>query len=236
MVRASRVCLTAVVLVVSVSWAGRFTPAVLLGFRHEPGVETKMLVTGLADASLNPRLDLDAALGLGFMENNGIAGYALGARVQPLATRRLFVEARIQHQQWSDWRAGENRVLGLVRAEVSRRVRLSLGAAYRVPVFDPACFASPFQWQSDAPEWNLLYGINWTFIERRRLSAFAFIANSDRMTLHNPQQVPLGLYGSYQLARGCSLCARARSGIVGISGALVSFSEFVFEAGVSRAF
>lgn len=229
-------CLTAVVLVVSVSWAGRFTPTALLGFRHEPGVETRMLVTGLVDASLNPRLDLDAALGLGFMQNNGIAGYGLGARVQPLAFRRLFVEARVQHQQWPDWRAGENRVLGLVRAGVLRRVRLSLGVAYRVPVFDPASYASPFQWQGDAPEWNLLYGINWTFLERRRLSAVAFVQNSGRMTLHNPQQVPLGLYGSYQLARGYSIRARASSGIVGISGALVSFSEFVFEAGVSRAF
>jgi hypothetical protein len=205
-----------------------------LGLRHEPGVESKMLVTGLADFGLGSRVSLDAGLSFSLFQNSGINVYELGAGVKPLGTERLAIEARVQHQQWSGWQAGENRAFALVRVEPLRRVRLELGAAYRVPLFDG--YASPFNWHGDAPEWNYVYGLEWMFLARERFSAAVFLANSGRLTLYNPQQFPFGLSGEWRFSPGWLATARLATAINGFSAALVSFSELDLDVGVVRAF
>jgi len=225
-----------VALAVTVGQAVWFTPTALLGYRHESGVESKLLVTGLADADIGSRVRLSAGLGFSLFENSGVTGYGLGVSVMPPGSDRLAIEAAAQHQQWSDWRAGENRVLAYVRVGPLPRLRLNVGAALRAPSFDTTHYWSPCEWRSDAPEWNLLYGIDWTFFERAGWSLSAFIANHDRFTVHDPQQFPLGLRVQYDVGAGCAVTARASTAISGFSGMLLTFSEAEFEAGVRREF
>jgi hypothetical protein len=234
-VQVARVLLGVAALALSAG-AARFTPSVSLGWRHEPGVESKMLVSGLAGYEPCRYARLAAGLGLSLFQHNGINAYALGASALPLGNDRLSIDVAVQHQQWSDWQAGENRLLGSVHAAPLSRLNLRLGAAYRAPVFDPGSYASPFHWHSEVSEWNLLYGIDWCFYSREPYSASVLVSNFELLSQHNAQQFPFGLRGQYSSSGGYMVSGRLSSAITGFSAALVTFSEFVFEAGVSRGF
>jgi hypothetical protein len=120
----------------------------------------------------------------------------------------------------------------MVRAEPLHGLELGIGFAYRVPVLDPAGYCSPFRWPSAAREWNLLYRVQWSFLSRPNGALAAWIANSDRLTIHTAQQFPFGLNGTLKIAGHWRLTAQLGSDIKGLSGMLLSLGELDLRMGV----
>jgi hypothetical protein len=208
-------------------------PDAYLGLRIEPGVETKLVLAGGAEWNFVERASLFGGLALGAIDNPGIAHYGIGGSVRVLDAADIRVQAQMNHDEWSSWQAGENRVAGMVAAEPLRGLELGAGTAWRAPVYDPRRYHSPFIWQSEAPEWNLVYRLDWTFLDRERYQAAFWFANIDRLTIHNPQQFPAGLRASYAAWPRWRLTARLGTDIKGLSALLFAFTEMDLRLGVT---
>lgn len=220
--------------------AAPFSPSAQLVFRHEPGVETQLGLAGALEFRPAHQVLVDANIGFGFLENMGVTHYRLGARANPLWGGRAGVEAAFEHDQWVDWFAGENRAIGMVHVKPLSGLELGAGAAWRAPVrgdsAEPDAYASPFNWSSDSPEWNLLYRVHWQFLSRPRLALGAYLANHDAYTIHTAQQFPFGVDGTCDLDEGVLLYGRLGADIKGLSGLLLNFGEISLDLGVKRAF
>lgn len=225
---------------VSLAGALSYSPSAQLGFRYEPGVETQLGLAGAIEFRPAREVLIDANVGFGFLQNMGVTHYRLGVRANPFWGGRAGIEAAFEHDQWVDWVAGENRAIGMVRAEPLCGLELGAGAAWRAPVrgdsAEPDAYSSPFNWSSDSPEWNLLYRVRWQFLSRPRLALGAYVFNHDAFTIHNPQQVPFGVDGTYDFDERVVLYGRLGSDIKGLSGALLSLGEVSLDLGVKRAF
>jgi len=195
-----------------------------------------MLVGSDARWQVHRRFGITGGVALSLVQHNGLSALALGADASLLDFGDIGLAAGVRHEQWNDWQAGENRAFGLVTAGPTRGLELAAGAAYRAPLFAAGRYASPFNWQSPVPEWNLLYRVEWTFLRRKQAEVSAWIANVDRFTVHNPQQVPFGLRGAYNLGREWNLLGRCGTAINGLSGLILSLGEVAVEVGVQREF
>ena len=211
----------------------RFQSEAGIGFRHEPGVETKALLNVGAGAFTTFGASVWANIAFSAGDNPGIAAYGLGGEALLLPPVRLRLRAGANHNQWSSWRVGENSVSAMVLATPLRRLELGVGAAWRVPVLDSAAYWSPLRWQGSASEWNLLYRLQWAFIERPALGLAAWIANDDRQNPATAQQFPFGLGGFLQVRPKWWLKAGIGSNIKGFSGAIYSLGEVNARVGVS---
>jgi hypothetical protein len=207
-----------------------------LWFRSESGVETKLMLSGIAGLAFGSRVNAFAGIALAALDNPGIAHYGLGASVTAIEVVKLRFEGQVNHDEWSGWQVGENRVSALVVAMPTRGLDLGVGLAWRAPVFGSASFRSPLAWQSDAPEWNYLYRLDWAFLRRDRAELALWVANHDRLTIHNPQQFPFGLRGCLKTGEHWRLNARLSSDIKGLSGLLLSFGEVDLRFGAGYEF
>ena len=203
----------------------------LLGYRGEPGVESKMLAIAEVDIKPVSFLRTEAGLSFNLFENNGLGAAALGVAAEFYRPVGLTLRLAGQHQQWNDWRAGENRLLAVIEAGPWHGFDAGLGLVHRVPVFGDR-YWSPFVWSGGAAEWNYLYRLRWKFIQRDKWWFRAGLSSYDRYTAHNPQQFPLEAEGAYRLKESVELVARVGTAIVGYSGGLVSFHEIELKAGV----
>ncbi len=208
-------------------------PDAFLGLRFEPGVETKLVLAGSAEWDPVERASLFGALALSAIDNPGIAHYGIGGSVRVFDRTDICLEAQANHDEWSSWQAGENRVAGIISGRPVRSLDLGLGMAWRAPIYNPARYHSPFSWSSEAPEWNLVYRLDWAFLERERYQAAFWFANIDRLTIHNPQQFPAGLRASYQAWPRWRVTARLGTDIKGLSTLLFAFTEMDLRLGVS---
>ena len=213
-----------------------FQSEVGIGFRHEPGVETKVLFPLSATASTRFGAAFQGSLALSAGDNPGIAAYGLGGELLLLRPIRLRFRAGANHNQWSSWRVGENSVWAMVLAAPLRRLELGVGAGWRVPVLDTAAYSSPLRWQGPASEWNPLYRVQWAFIERPAGGLAVWIANDDRQNPTTPQQFPFGLGGFLGAGPKWRLKASVGSNIKGLSGALFSLGEVNARVGVNHVF
>jgi hypothetical protein len=204
-----------------------------LGFRYEPGVETRLVLAGGAEWDIVERVTLFGGLAFGAIDNPGIARYGIGASLRVVDAARVRVQAQVNHDAWSSWQAGENRAAGMVAAEPLRGLELGAGLAWRAPIYDTANYLSPFNWSSDAPEWNWVYRLDWTFLTRDNLRAAFWFANIDRLTIHNPQQFPAGLRASYAAWPHWRLTAQLGTDIKGLSALLFAFTEMDLRLGVA---
>jgi predicted dehydrogenase len=182
--------------------------SVLLGYRGEPGVESKMLVTARADIVPIQYLKVDAGLSFNLFQNNGLGVAGLGLGVVLFSPAGLTLRFAAQHQQWNDWPAGENRLLAAVEAGPLYGFDAGLGLVRRVPVFGGEHW-SPFVWSGGAAEWNFLYRLRWKFFQRENWWLRAGFSSYDRFTAHNPQQFPLEADGAYRLKDGLELVGLA---------------------------
>jgi hypothetical protein len=210
--------------------------SVLLGYRGEPGVESKMLVTARADIVPIQYLKVDAGLSFNLFQNNGLGVAGLGLGVVLFSPAGLTLRFAAQHQQWNDWQAGENRALATIEAGPVFGLEAGFGVARRVPVFGADDYRSPFVWKSDAAEWNYVYRLTWKFLQKETWWLKTGFSSYDLFTLHSPQQFPLRLSGSYALKDNLDLVADVNTAIVGYSGGLVSFHELTLNAGVKYEF
>ena len=211
----------------------RVRPDANLWFRNEPGVETRLMLAAGADWDVIERVTLSGGLAAGAIDNPGIAHYGIGASARVVDFAKFRLRAQVNHDEWSSWQAGENRVAGMVGAEPLRGLELGFGVAWRAPIYDPGQYHSPFIWSSDAPEWNWVYRLNWTFLDRDRYEAAFWFANIDRLTIHNPQQFPAGLRASYAAWPRWRLTAQLGTDIKGLSSLLFAFTEMDLRLGVT---
>jgi len=207
----------------------------LLGYRGEPGVESKMLAAVQADLEPVRWLKADAGLSFNLFQHNGLGSAALGLGAVLFRPAGLTLGLAVQHQQWNDWQAGENRVRATIEAGPAFGIDAGFGLARRVPVFGGE-YRSPFVWQGGAAEWNYLYRLRWKFLQKENWWLRAGFSSYDRFAAHNPQQLPLEADGGYQLNDDLELVARAGTAIVGYSGGLVSFHEVELGVGVRHEF
>jgi hypothetical protein len=213
----------------------RVAPSVLLGYRGEPGVESKMVVTTLADIAPVQFLKVDAGLSFNLFRHNGLGAAGMGIGAVVFSPAGLTFRLAAQHQQWNDWKAGENRALGTIEAGPVFGVEAGFGIAWRVPVFGDECW-SPFVWHSDASEWNYVYRLTWRFIDRENWWLTGGFSSYDLLTVHNPQQFPLTVSGACRLRDNLELVGDAGTAIVGYSGGLASFHELTLNVGVKYDF
>jgi hypothetical protein len=207
----------------------------ILGYRGEPGVESKMLAIAQADITPVSSLQIGAGLSFNLFQNNGLGAAELGVAAELYQPVGLKLRLAAQHQQWNDWPAGENRWLVVLEAGPLRGFDAGLGLVRRVPVFGDR-YWSPFVWSGGAAEWNYLYRLRWKFIQRDDWWLRAGFSSYDRFTAHNPQQFPLEVDGAYRLKDDLQLVARVGTAVVGVSGGLVSFHEIEFSTGVRYVF
>ncbi len=231
--------LAAIGLLAQLAMAVAYLPSARVGFRHEPGVETNLVLGAGIAVMPGAGITLDGNIGFALLEQMGIAHYRLGATAYPLWAERLGLELAFEHDQWVEWYAGENRAVGMVRVRPRPGFEFGLGAAWRAPVYgdsaNPDSYSSPFNWQSDWPEWNLLYELSWRFVSSPRFGLGAYLANHDGWYLRNPQQFPFGFDADYR--NGDYLfAARLGSNIKGLSGLLFSLGELRLDLGVKRVF
>lgn len=205
-----------------------------LGFRHEAGVETKMLLDARVDVDAGPSTDVAAGAGFSLFEQAGLEHVLLGAGQTVLDRPRLRVAAEVSHNRWNDWQAAENRARVTVGIGPVANLEAEMGAAWRVPVLDGS--SSPVVWSSPAAELNLAYRLEWTWLRRAGWTASAAVANFDESHFWNPQQFPVHLRASWRFGAGWLATAHAATGINGLSGLLLSVREVAFRAGVTRAF
>jgi hypothetical protein len=226
--------LTVLALVVATGQAA-VTSSFLLGYRGEPGVESKMLITALADFIPVRYLKADAGLSFNLFQHNGVGAAGLGIGAVLFRPAGLALRLAAQHQQWNDWRAGENRALATIEAGPVFGIEAGFGLIRRVPVFGDG-YWSPFTWKSDAEEWNYVYRLTWEFLRKEKLRLKAGLASYDLLSTHNPEQFPLCLSGSYALKDKLDIIADIGTAIVGYSGGLASFHEVELNAGVKHDF
>jgi hypothetical protein len=210
-------------------------PSIILGYRGEPGVESKMLAVAQVDLAPVRFLRVDAGLSFNLFQNTGLgaAGVGIGAVLsRPAALTLKFAG---QHQQWTDWQAGENRLLATLEVGPLFGLDAGLGLVHRVPVFGDD-YWSPFVWSGDASEWNYVYRLTWKFLQKEKWWLKTGFSSYDLLSIHNPQQFPLCLSGSYVVKDNMNLVADAGTAIVGYSGGLVSFHELTLNAGVKYEF
>lgn len=209
--------------------------SVSLGYRGEPGVESKLLAAFHADILPVRFLRIDAALSFNFLENSGPGAAAVGVGADIYEPVGLKLGLAGQHQQWTDWQAGENRLLVVLEAGPLYGFDASAGLVRRVPVFGDK-YRSPFIWTGDAAEWNFLYRLRWRLVRRENWWLRAGLSSYDRLTVHTPQQLPMAADGAYRLGSDLELVGLVSTAIVGYSGGLVSFHEVELRAGVRYEF
>lgn len=178
---------------------------------------------------------VDAGLSLNLFQNNGLGAAHLGLAAEVYSPAHLTLRLAGQHQQWTDWQAGENRLLVVFEAGPLYGLDAGAGLVRRVPVFGDR-YSSPLVWSSDAAEWNFLYRLRWKFIQRENWWIRAGLSSYDRFTAHNPQQFPLEADGAYRLRDGLELAGLVSTAIVGYSGGLASFHDLDLSVGVRHDF
>jgi hypothetical protein len=225
------------VLLVLLTAVGRaaVSPSLSIGYRGEPGVESKLLASALVDIVPVSYVKFDAGLSFNLFQNNGLGAAEVGVGAVAYDRVGLALRLRAQHQQWNEWRAGENRVLALLEAGPVHRFDAGLGLVARVPVFGDS-YWSPAVWTSSAGEWNFAYRLRWKLAQHETWWLRVGLSSYDRFTAHSPQQFPLEADGAWRMNENLELEFRAATAIVGYSGGLVSFHELEVCSGVKCEF
>ncbi len=201
-------------------------PDIGLGYRIEPGVEKKVVIGGGVLVTFRSRIALDAGVYGNFGENSGLGGYAFkGEFGLPVISQWRWVLG-FQHQEWRDWRCGENRTFFLLNCTGFGRLAAGVGVARRQGVFDTTKFSEPWVFTGAAGEWNLLYRLEWTVWETARAELGLFLSNISRYQIHNPQMFPFGVSVGYQVAPHWRMSFVGRSTVKGFSALLFSPGEF----------
>lgn len=202
------------------------------GIRHEPGVETRVLLSPMVRYQALPQLDFSGQVTFSGLDNSGLAGYRLGMHLKPVRLVPIAFEFELAHQEWSDWLTGENRICGIVTAEPSSDLRLGAGAAWRVPLAGRDRWNSPLNWHGDMPEWNLAYLIRWRLLTTQTWDLTAFLTNIDSYGMDTPQQFPFGLESAYRVSSRLLVQTRMTASIKGLSGPLGSLGALTAGVGV----
>ncbi len=212
-----------------------------LGFAHEPGVTTRALLRGRVEleslGTWKQSFVVGGNVAFAALDNPGLAHYGLDASVRliPYSYFHTRFVLFAHHDEWSEWRTGENRLGGFVRlgawAVPWSRIQLDAGAAWRAPQFGEG-HTNALRLASDAGEWAVLYGARWAFLADHKAEAAVWLSNHDEFAVQTPQLVPFGLDGWWRVARGITVFSRAGTGVNGVSGLLLSFAELRAEAGV----
>jgi hypothetical protein len=207
-------------------------PDIGLGYRIEPGVEEKGVVAGGIKMRFKNSAAVDAGVYGNIGDNFGLGGYALKGEFGFAAVPGLNLHLGVQHQEWRDWRCGENRAFFLLHLTGLRRFEVGMGVAWRQGVADTARFREPWVFIGPAGEWNILYRLEGLVGQTARGELSLFLSNISRHQIHNPQLFPFGVRAGYQIVPHWRLAAACQSTVKGFSALLFSMGEFEIEVGV----
>ncbi|MCL6465752.1 MAG: hypothetical protein K6T77_03215 [candidate division WOR-3 bacterium] len=207
-------------------------PDIGLGYRIEPGVEEKGAVAGGIKIRFKNNAAVDAGVYGNIGDNFGLGGYALKGEFGCASVPWLNLHLGVQHQEWRDWRCGENRAFFLLHLTGLKRFEVGMGVAWRQGVFDRARFREPWVFTGPAGEWNILYRLEGLVLETARGELGLFLSNISRHQIHNPQMFPFGVRAGYQVVPHWRLAATCQSTVKGFSALLFSPGEFEIELGV----
>lgn len=205
-----------------------------IGFRHEPGVETRLPLSLTGELAPMPRVRLAAGVGLNLLRPGLPDRFAL--EVGREAGSRAEVAAGVKMRRWPDWRAGENLAFVVARAEPRPWLGLEAGVAYRVPVLDSMRWRSPLAWSSPVSEWNIVYGVGWRFWERPGLRLTARTGNRELLDLRTPSLFGARLVAEIPLGAGMIGSAALAAEMKGLSAALAGLGAAGVELKVGRGF
>lgn len=204
-----------------------FQPDFHFGFRVEPGVEKKSFAGLGGRVTINSWLVLDGGIYGNLGENAGLGGYGLSGEFGLPKASGLNLRLGFQHEEWVDWRCGENRVFLSLRLIELWWLSAGGGVAWRQPVFDSTRFQIPGCFSGSGGEWNLLYEVRWVVVQQSNRELGLFLSNINRHQIFNPQLFPFGVLAGYQLAPHWRVAGFIKSGVKGFSAAL--FSPAMFE-------
>lgn len=202
-----------------------------VGYLSETGSTPRALTGFLGSLSPHQHITADLGLQISSLHHCGISAYSAGTRLLISPRSEISLATALQHQQWNDWQAGENRLLAVFSLKPHPRLNLGMGLCYRVPVTDSGRYCQPFIFSSPAAEWNILYSFNWRLWQHAEWSLAASLANSEQFQFSNPQQVPLAATAEWSLRPELLLWARLRTAITGLSALLISCSELGIDIG-----
>ncbi len=211
---------------------GRPTGGIQFGWRREPGVQSRSILTWGLEVPVGSRFRFNGGISFSMFEHVGLSAAGLGARVGLVPFWDLGLEAALQHEQWNDWRVGENRALGLVSARPLGRFDLGAGVAWRVPLLDPEDYWLPFGCKSDASELNIVYRAGWRILAAEGGSLTIGLSNLTGLRLYTPHHIAVQLDGRLGLGPGLSLTGHAGTAFKGLSGLIFAAGEFEAAAGV----
>ncbi len=224
-----------ILIALSISQVSGFTinPDAHLGYQGERGV----IARGLAGAGVrlksNTGLEFAGALNLSLFQHQGITAYALSGEAELPGLERLKVKLGLQHEQWNEWRNGENRIFATSTFILPQPgLVIGLGICRRYPVYDSTSFTRPWVWHSPVPEWNIIYHLEWRFLSKPHFNVGVGLKNLHDLTFYNPQQFPFYINASYRLLPCWRLSARVMTAVNGFSTALASITGIETEIGV----
>jgi hypothetical protein len=206
-------------------WVTRYT---------ESGVTDRLAFEYRGDITLTRLIDL--RLGFGVAPFEQIEASLWGVElVQAIEILNSRITLGIQQEKWHNWRVIENRAELYWTVEPADALTLTLGVAARAPMFDRTSFFPEPRWSNDAVELCPLYRLDMGILDENRFSLRFVLANYDRMFLYTPSNIHFIFKPEWELSDELSVIGNFSLAIKGLSGLVLSYSQFTTGIGLSYA-
>jgi hypothetical protein len=201
---------------------------------YDPGVLNRYLLEYVGSYDLTSDFSLTAALSLSPLEQ--VEPALIGGEIYYLMPAlRSSVTFGIQQERWHSWQVTENRMELFWNWRVIPSLYVSAGIGYRSPQYAVNTFWQSFAWPSEDAEFNLIYRVEWKFLEWEDLQLSTILADYDRMRLYSLSNVHMILKAEYSLDESWSCLGYFSVGVKGLSGSILSFSQYVVSLGANYA-
>ena len=201
---------------------------------YEDGVTDRALIGYLGRFALGPRFMVDAGLQLGVFDESAsrMIGIALAYHIEWLRSEAVLAT---QHEDWPGWSASENRAEAYWRFNPFWFFNALFGVSYRAPLFGGTSFWESFHWPWQNAEINTIYRVEFQLIHTSEYGFSVAMWNYDHMRLYNWDHFHFGAQGSYRIDPKTALSLSASTALKGMSGVILSLSEFELGLGLSYA-
>ncbi len=142
----------------------------------------------------------------------------------------------IQYERWPTWKISENRTELFWRFFPEETFHLSFGFAYRAVQYDILSYLPFMNWNSDPNgELSILYSVDWVLYTLPPFRIYWLIWNFDHMRLFNMDNVHFTLKTDWELDSTFRAYVSATSGVTGVSGGVLTWSQSVLSLGFTYA-
>jgi hypothetical protein len=205
-------------------------------YHYEAGVANRISFQDVYAYSFPKQTEIALTVRFHLNENKGLGMTSFLARKIPGPFPWMKFQVEWLHLEYPDLYTGENQIAALIHFIPHQRISFMAGMAYRSPDLANKKMHSPFEWDHQMNEVNLLFNVNWIFIDLKKFRSDLFVGNYTWQTIHNPDHLMLGLHGSYRITDHIMLGMEIRSAVKGVSGFVFSVNEFQAETGIKIRF